>query len=62
MAKIVNLRTTRKRTERAGKERQAQQNRFAHGRTKAELELEKARTEQAAHKLDAHRREGGQTE
>ena len=57
MADIVNLRQFRKRNERAEKEKTAEQNRLAHGRTKAEKSLTKALNEKAAKALDQGRLE-----
>lgn len=56
MAEIVNLRTARKRRERAEKERRADENRSLHGRSKAEKTALAAgrERERAAH--DGHRR------
>jgi len=62
MADIINLRTVRKRASRAKAAARAQQNRRAHGRPKAERELEQARVRQAGLKLDAHRLERGEPE
>jgi hypothetical protein len=56
MAEIVNLRTARKRRDRAEKERRADENRILHGRTRAErdaLAIERDRERTA---LDGHRR------
>lgn len=52
MADVVNLRQFRKRAERAEKEKTAEQNRLAHGRTKAEKSLTRALNEKAARSLD----------
>ena len=52
MADVVNLRQFRKRAERAEKEKTAEQNRLAHGRTKAEKSLTKALNDKAASTLD----------
>lgn len=52
MADVVNLRQFRKRAERAEKEKTAEQNRLAHGRTKAEKSLTKALNEKAERALD----------
>jgi hypothetical protein len=51
-ADIVNLRQFRKRAERNEKEKQAEQNRLSHGRTKAEKSLTKALNTKAARTLD----------
>lgn len=40
---VVNLRSYRKRRERAGREAEAAENRVRHGRTKAERRLDEAR-------------------
>ncbi|MBB4569103.1 DUF4169 family protein [Rhizobium leucaenae] len=47
-AEIVNLRQFRKKQSRLEKEKQAQQNRVAFGRTKAEKHLTKALNDKAA--------------
>jgi hypothetical protein len=59
MGDLVNLRAARKRATRARHEEQAAQNRLRYGRTKAERELEVARSEKALRQLDAHRIEKG---
>ncbi len=59
MAEIVNLRQARKRKARAGREDEAARNRAAHGRPKAERQLDRKRAEQAQTHLDAHKRERG---
>jgi len=46
-ADVVNLRQFRKQQARSEKEKQAEQNRIAHGRTKAEKTLTKALNEKA---------------
>lgn len=56
-ADVLNLRQFRKRAERAEKEKTAEQNRIAHGRTKAEKSLTKALNEKAAKLLDQGRLE-----
>lgn len=61
MADVVNLRQFRKRNERAEKEKTAEQNRLAHGRTKAEKSLTKALNENAAKALDQGRLEKSDT-
>lgn len=56
MAEIVNLRQARKRKNRDERERVAEANRLAHGRTRAERkqsEIEKARADKH---LDGHNR------
>jgi hypothetical protein len=61
MAEIVNLRRRRKAKERAGKEAQAEQNRIAFGRTKAEKSLTDAQTDLSRRRLDAHKRDDDET-
>lgn len=55
MAEIVNLRRARKQRARQEAEQQAQQNRIAFGRTKAERNLTEAERDKAARTLDGHR-------
>ena len=55
MAEIVNLRRARKQRARQEAEQQAQQNRIAFGRTKAERSLTQAERDKAARTLDGHR-------
>lgn len=57
MAAVVNLRTARKRKARAADAEVAAQNRLTFGRTKAEKDLTKAKSDHAAKHLDAHKRE-----
>lgn len=52
---VVNLRQFRKQKARSDKERQAEQNRIAHGRTKAEKTLTRALNEKAEKALDQGR-------
>ncbi len=52
---VVNLRQFRKQKVRSDKERQADQNRIAHGRTKAEKSLTRALNEKAEKTLDQGR-------
>jgi hypothetical protein len=59
MADLVNLRTARKRAQRLEAERQAEANRLAHGRTKAERTLTRSRNDKADRSLDHHRIETG---
>jgi hypothetical protein len=61
MTKPVNLRQYRKARARADKAREAEVNRVVHGTPKALRDLETARQEQAARRIEAHRRlgEGG---
>jgi hypothetical protein len=56
-AEIVNLRRARKDKARAGKEREAEANRIAFGRTKAEKLATKAERDAGARKLDGHKRD-----
>lgn len=56
MTKPVNLRQYRKTKARADKARAADVNRVVHGTPKAARNLEAARQEQAAQRLEAHRR------
>ncbi len=55
MAEIVNLRRVRKQRMREDAEAQAQQNRIAFGRTKAERQSTDAERDKAARGLDGHR-------
>jgi hypothetical protein len=56
-AEIVNLRRARKAKARTEKERGAEANRIAFGRTRAEKEATRAERERADRAVDAHRRE-----
>lgn len=56
MAEIVNLRTARKRRERAEKERRADENRSLHGRSKTEKTALATRRERERAAHDGHRR------
>ncbi|WP_291826522.1 DUF4169 family protein [Bosea sp. (in: a-proteobacteria)] len=62
MAEIVNLRRARKQRARQEAEQQAQQNRIAFGRTKAERSLTQAERDKAARTLDGHRLASGDEE
>jgi hypothetical protein len=55
MAEIVNLRRARKARDRASAEAQAEQNRIAFGRTKAERKLSEAEKALAERRLEGHR-------
>jgi hypothetical protein len=55
MAEIVNLRRARKARDRASSEAQAEQNRIAFGRTKAERKLTEAEKTLAERRLEGHR-------
>jgi hypothetical protein len=57
MAEVVNLRSFRKRKERAEKETVAQVNRAAFGRTKSEKKLTKAQRALEQKALDTHKRD-----
>lgn len=59
MAEVINLRVARKQAERTKAQRRAQQNRLAHGRTKAERALDKVRAQRSDRQLDAHRLKPG---
>jgi hypothetical protein len=55
MAEIVNLRRARKARDRASAEAQAEQNRIAFSRTKAERKLTEAEKTLAERRLEGHR-------
>lgn len=57
MAEIINLRMARKHKARAEKEAQAEQNRIAFGRTKAEKQQTAAEKALADKRIDGHRRD-----
>lgn len=57
MGEIVNLRHARKRQDRRKREAEAQVNRVAFGRTKAERELTQASAELERARVEAHRLE-----
>ena len=59
MASIVNLRIERKRAKRRRAGEQAAANRLAHGISKAERNLKRARGDKAEKSLDQHRIETG---
>ena len=59
MAELVNLRQARKRAARIEQAQRAHQNRVAHGRSRAERDLARARNEKAQRALDGHHRDGG---
>lgn len=59
MAEIVNLRMARKARSRAARTAEADANRAAHGRTRAERELARAERERLARTVDAALRERG---
>lgn len=58
MADIVNLKNVRKNKARKDAAKNADANRAAHGRTKADKSLTKALKDKAARDLDGHKREG----
>ncbi|MHA6684082.1 DUF4169 family protein [Mesorhizobium sp. A556] len=55
MAEIVNLRMARKHKVRTDKERQAEQNRALHGRSRAQRDSDRKAAEQAEKFIDGHR-------
>jgi len=57
MAELINLNRARKQRAKDAGKAKAKENRAAFGRTKAERDLEKARTEQAARTLEGKKRE-----
>lgn len=57
MTKPVNLRQHRKAKARAEKAREAEINRAVHGTPRALRDLEQARQDQAARRIEAHRRD-----
>lgn len=61
-ADIVNLRQVRKARARTDKERQAEQNRLTHGRTRAEKSLTEALNDKARQRLDQGRIETPKSE
>lgn len=57
MADIVNLNRFKKQKARADKQARAQENAVKYGRSKAEKDLDKARTAQEVQRLDGHKRD-----
>ncbi|MHA6643112.1 DUF4169 family protein [Mesorhizobium sp. A623] len=55
MTEIVNLRMARKHKVRTDKERQAEQNRALHGRSRAQRDSDRKAAEQAEKFIDGHR-------
>jgi len=55
MADVVNLRIARKQAKRRQAEQEAAQRRLAHGRSKAEKTLQRARSDKAETELERHR-------
>jgi uncharacterized protein DUF4169 len=62
MAEVVNLRTARKRAQRQQAEKNAFDNRLAHGRPKSERKLDEFRRAKANRELDLHRITRGETD
>jgi hypothetical protein len=62
MGDLVNFRIARKRAKRLQSEQKAASNRLLHGRSKAERDLEEARSDKARKVLDHHRVETGDRE
>jgi len=62
MADVVNLRMARKRALKQQAEKDAVQNRLAHGRPKSELKLSLSRRVKAGRDLDLHRIKRGETD
>lgn len=56
MGEVINLNKVRKAREKAAATADASGNRAKHGRTKAERDLEKARSEKAEAHLNGHQR------
>ena len=56
MAEFINLRQARKQADRAKRERDAEQNRLAHGEPKHLRKQRSVEAEKKARKLEAHRR------
>ena len=61
MADVINLRTARKRAQRQQVEKDAENNRLAHGRPKSERKLDEVRRAKANRDLDLHRITRGET-
>ena len=62
MADVVNLRAARKRSQKKQAEKNAAQNRLAHGRPKSQRKLEVARGDKVCRDLEMHRIERGDTD
>ncbi len=60
MTSVVNLRIARKQAKRRAAEQVAAANRIAHGRSKAEQNLAKLRSDKAERGLEQHRIETGE--
>ena len=57
MADLINLRRARKAKAKVEKDKAADANRITHGTPKNLRDLAKARTDKAAHDLDAHKKD-----
>jgi hypothetical protein len=62
MSDVVNLNRFRKRKRREAEQREAEQNRVVHGRSKAEKRALQLERERADRSLAAHEREGDDVE
>ncbi len=62
MTSVINLRIARKRAKRRKAEQEAAANRLAHGRSKADRNLERLRSDKENVRLDQHRIESGDEE
>jgi hypothetical protein len=62
MGDLVNLRSVRKNAQRRAAERAAEEQRYRHGRSKAQRRLETAQGVKTRHDLDGHRIESGDEE
>jgi hypothetical protein len=62
MGPVVNLRTERKRAKKRAAEQESATKRAAFGRSKAEANLERARSDKAQTRLDQHRIKTGDLE
>ena len=62
MADVVNLRAARKRSQKKQAEKNAAQNRLAHGRPKSERKVTLLRGAKASRDLDLHRIEMGEAD
>ena len=59
MGDVIKLREARKQAKRLRDQKRAAENRFAHGRSKSERELQAARDTKARSDLDQHRADTG---
>lgn len=57
MSSVTNLNRFRKQKARADEKREANENAVKHGRTKAQIDLERARARKARRDLDGHHKE-----